>query len=106
MATYELVQGWTAVIDIDLLSRGESPSGDLTGMSAQLILTDLQGTAIDTTGDVSIPNTQAWTVRYAPDSTDLVPGTYRMRVKLTDNGGLVSYFPSGQPDRLVVHPNS
>lgn len=106
MATYELTEGWTAVIDIDLLSRGASPSGDLTGMTAALIITDRRGNVVNTTGDVSIPDTEVWRVRYAPDSTDITPGTYQMRVKITDNGGLVSYFPSGEADKLIVYPNN
>lgn len=99
---YELVEGWTASIDIRLLAMGATPSGTMGGMSAALVLKDELGNTIDTTGDVSIVDAAGWVVRYSPDPADLQPGTYQMRVKVTDSGGKVSYFPSGEPDFLRV----
>lgn len=101
MATlYEVVIGWTEPIDIDLLSKGATPTGSLSGTVA-LVLRDRHGTQIDTTGDVSIQDADDWVVRYTPDAADLTPGTYTGRVKVT-SGSNVSYFPSGEPDKWIV----
>jgi hypothetical protein len=102
MAVYVLVIGWTSPIDISLLTQGAAPSGSMAGMTAELVLNDRHGTVIDTTGDISIPDVNVWTVRYSPDPLDLVPGVYRMRVKITDSGGRVAYWPSSDPDVLMV----
>lgn len=98
---YGIVQGWTAPMDFNLLSKGASPSGDMVGMSAALILRNAERT-LDTSGDVTIPDTSLWTVRYTPDATDLVPGIFKMRIKVTDSGGAISYFPSDEWDIMEV----
>src|SRR5690349_20992095 len=103
MAAYDIVVGWTAPVDITLLSKGQAPTGTMAGMTAELVLQDRDGVAINTTGDMSIPDTDVWIVRYTPDPTDLVEGEYRMRVKVTDGTGHVSYFPNGHWDLLKVH---
>ena len=95
---YEIVEGWSGPIDIDLLSQGAVPSGTMAGMSCELILRDLSGNTLSTSGDVSITDPVNWTVRYSPDVADLVAGVYHGRVKVTDSGGLVTYFPSGAWD--------
>ena len=101
MAFYEIVEGWTAPVDITLLSKGIAPTGTMVGMSAELLIQDTDGNAIPTTGDVTIPNTSFWVVRYTPDATDLIEGTYRMRVKVSD-GTAISFFPNGYWDILKV----
>lgn len=99
---YDIVAGWTAPLDIHLLADDETPSGTMTGMTAELILRDRHNREIDTEGDVTIPDTDEWTVRYTPGEDDLIPGEYRMRIKVTDNGGDVAYFPNGEWDTLKV----
>ncbi len=106
MATYEITAGWTAALDIRLLNRGATPAGTMAGMTAELLLKDAAGNTIPTSGDVSIPDSGTWSVRYSPDPSDLTPGAYRMRVKVTDSGGKVAYWPSGTPDVLVVKPET
>lgn len=103
MATYEIVEGWTAPVDITLLSKRAAPEGTMAGMTAELILQDRDGVVIDTAGDMTIPDVNEWVVRYTPDSDDLVEGEYRMRIKVTDSGGRVSYFPNGHWDTLKVY---
>jgi hypothetical protein len=103
---YEIVAGWTAPIDIELLTRGAAPTGTMAGMTVRLLLMSKTGDEIDTVGDVTIEDTDVWVVRYAPDPSDLHPGVYRMRIKVTDSGGKVVYFPSGDPDVLVVRPET
>lgn len=100
--TYELVAGWTSPIDIDLLTKGQTPVGTMSGMTAALVLMDGRGVTIDTSGDVTIADATNWIVRYSPDATDLIPGIYRGRVKITDAGGAVAYFPSGEWDTWIV----
>jgi hypothetical protein len=104
--TYEIVEGWTGPLDIRLKSAGADPSGDMVGMSAALLLTNKAGDVVDTAGDVTIEDVDVWVVRYAPDPSDLQPGVYRMRIKVTDSAGKVVYFPSGDPDVLVVRPET
>ena len=106
MATYEIVAGWTGLIDINLLSQGAVPAGTMSGMTAALVLRDLAGNLLDTTGDVTVSDSTNWVVRYSPDATDLVPGVYHGRVKVTDSGGLVVYFPSGDFDTWIVRSES
>lgn len=99
---YELVAGWTSPIDIDLLTKGATPSGTMSGMTAALLLQDGKGNSIDTSGDVTIADATNWIVRYSPDAADLVPGVYHGRIKVTDAGGAVAYFPSGEWDRWII----
>lgn len=106
MATYEITEGWTGPLDIDLLSQGDTPSGTMSGMSVTLVLKDVQGVAVDTSGDLAIQDSSEWIVRWSPDAADLTPGTYRLRVKVTDGSSKVSYFPSGLPDTLIVRPEA
>jgi hypothetical protein len=101
--TVEVVAGWTADIDFDLKSMGTIPTGTMAGMSVTLVLTDRDtGVAIPTTGDCSIVDATNWIVRYTPDSTDLIAGTYHGRFKVTDASTKVAYFPSGEPDIWLV----
>jgi|SRR6185295_8921543 len=99
---YEITAGWTGPLEIRLLSNNKTPAGTMAGMTAALILKDKDGNAIDTSGDVSISDSDNWIVRYSPDPLDLTEGLYRMRVKVTDSGGKVVYFPSGQWDQLSI----
>ncbi len=99
---YEVVAGWTAPIDVDLLAKGETPSGTMAGMTVALVLRDHKGDTLDTSGDVSIEDSDGWIVRYTPDATDLVPGVYNGRFKVTDGSGGIAYFPSGEWDRWIV----
>jgi len=104
--TYEITAGWTAPIDIDLLTKGALPSGTMSGMTAAIVLKDRSGNTIDTSGDVTIADSTNWVVRYTPDATDLVPGVYLGRVKVTDSSSQVAYFPSGEADVWIVRPET
>ncbi len=99
---YDIVKDWTAPVDIDLLSQGETPEGTMAGMTVVLILKDEDGNSIDTSGDLVIQDSTLWKVRWTPDTSDLIVGIFRMRVKVTDVSGGVSFFPSGEWDTLYV----
>lgn len=102
MTTYEVVAGWSGPIDINLLAKGATPSGTMAGMTAELVLRDAAGTAIVTAGDVTISDSTNWVVTYTPDATDLTPGVYKGRIKITDASDGVVYFPSAEPDTWIV----
>ncbi len=80
---FELVEGWTR-------------------MTATLVLKDLDGNTVDTSGDVSIVDATNWQVRYTPDASDLVVGRYHGRFKVTDGSGGIAYFPSDEWDVWLI----
>lgn len=98
----ELVEGWTGPLEFQLLADGTAQ--DLTGMTVELILKDSEGTAITTTGDITVTGAATGEVTYAPDSADLAAAASPLasRFKVTDGSGKVVYFPSGEPDRWFV----
>lgn len=102
MSNYSVVAGWSSPIDFTLLSKGATPSGTTTGFSVVLVMRDLQGNTWDASGDCAFTNTTSWIVRWTPDTADLVPGVYRIRFKVTDASSGIAYFPSDEPDVLVV----
>jgi hypothetical protein len=91
---FEVVEGWTDPIVVNLLKAGETPSGTMVGMTASLVLRDNRGVLPDTAGDVTITDAVNWQVTYSPDAADLIEGTYRGRFKVVDGAGNVAYFPS------------
>src|SRR3990167_8123075 len=91
--TYNVVAGWTAAIDIDLKDDGATPSGTLGG-TVELVLKNAAGTSVDFSGDVAIQDATNWRIRISPDAADFVVGIYRGRIKVTDTGGKVAYFPN------------
>lgn len=106
METHDLVEGWTAPIDVYLLAGGAVPTGSMSGMSVELVLANRHGQIIQTAGDVSIQDTDNWVVRYTPSPGDLVasPYAYYGRFKVTDQVGGISYYPSGEPDEWKIRP--
>lgn len=102
---YELVEGWTSPIDVDLRDDGAIPSGTLGG-TVTLALKDKDGNIINMTGNVTIQDATNWRVRVNPDASDFVQGTYRGRFKVTDSGGKISYFPNQHYDVWIVHPET
>lgn len=98
---FEVVEGWTGPLDFNLLADGAIPAAALAG-EVELILKKADGTVLATTGDVAILDSAAWSVRYSPDPSDMVAGTYRGRFKHTDTGGKVTYFPNGVWDQWKI----
>ena len=97
-----ITEGTTANMDFVLTADGAAVN--LTGATVTLVLTDKDGTAVTTTGDVSIVTAADGKVRYAPDAADLVASTspYRARFKVTDSGGQIAYYPSGLADIWTI----
>jgi hypothetical protein len=121
MGLIKAVEGWTGALDFMLDADG-SPE-DLTGMAIVLIMTHQDGTAFSIQGSVAPVLPQTGTdkgkARFSPHADDLLPVaikdvtaslkvsdaagslTYferRGRFRVTDGGGKVVYFPSGEPD--------
>lgn len=92
------VEGETAPRDFILQEDGAA--FNLTGLTVELVLKDKNGSAVDMTGDVSVPTPAAGLVRVTPDSTDLTLARSGMfaRFKVTDGAGGIGYFPRGEPD--------
>jgi hypothetical protein len=98
----EIIEGWTGPIDFALKADGSAV--DLNGITVTLLLKGNDGLAVDTTGDISILDSTAGTVRYLPDAADLTAAKspYKARFKLVDGTGAIAYCPSGARDRWDV----
>ena len=96
-----VVEGTTANLDFRLTADGAAVN--LTGATVVLLLYDKDGTAITTTGDVTVIDATDGQVRYAPDAADLDPAVtpHRARFKVTISSQ-DSFYPSGPADRWVV----
>jgi hypothetical protein len=103
MAVFELVEGWTGPLDFVLKADGVVV--DLTGMTVDLLLTGKDGSAIDTTADVTVPTPASGLVRYSPDAADVLLSKtpLKARWKVTDGAGKVVFFPNGMPDIWQVY---
>src|SRR5207249_5895548 len=99
MIAIEIVEGWTDPIDFQLLKQtdagGPFAPADLTGWTVTLLLSAVDGTAIDTTGDLSPITIASGTFRFTPDADDLKAkdSIVRARFKAV-NGAKVAYFPN------------
>ena len=108
MTTLEAVAAQTAPIYLYLKNDGATPTNPdgtaltMSGMTMVLIVTDLDGNSRTIAGAMSIETSASWLVKYAPDAADLAVGTWRYRVKVTDSGGKIGYFPSATWDQLIV----
>ena len=99
-----ITAGTTA--NLDFLLTANRSAVNLTGATVTLVLKDKNGTAVTTTGDISVISATGGTVRYAPDATDLVASAspHRARFKVTDSGGQIAYYPSDKADIWTVTP--
>ncbi len=101
--THHVVEGQTSPYDIDLKDDGLTPDGVLGG-TIDLIIKNADGVQIPLTGNVTIQDAANWRVRVNPDSTDFsTPGIYRGRIKVTDSGSKVAYFPNSTWDVWIIH---
>lgn len=102
MATTDIVEGWTGNLDFQLKSDGAVVN--LTGMTVELILTDKDGAAITTAGNITVFDAANGKVRYIPDAADLddAKSPYTARWKVTDGAGKIVFFPNGVSDVYLV----
>lgn len=100
--TYEIAAGWTAPVDIELLTHGAVPSGTMSGMSVAITMRErLTGTAVVNPGTIAVQDSANWVVQFTP-AAGMVSGDYYGRVKVTDVLGGIAYFPSDEPDLWMV----
>jgi len=102
----KMVEGETADQDIYLLNAAGTAFDLSSASGVTLIIKDREGTAVDTTGDASVPApaTQG-IVRYSPDSTDFTAAKspFYLHVKFTI-AGKDFYIPKGPAHVITVSP--
>ncbi len=103
MITVELTEGWTAAIDMQLVTS--SGAFDVTGGTVDLVLRDKDGQQVTTSSNVQIFTASQGVIRFNPDAGDLQArrAPYSARYRVTDAVSKVAYFPSGKPDRWEVY---
>lgn len=97
--------GRTAPIILYLQEDDQDIDG--TGLTvSDVILTGIDGQAIDTAGKFEWEEQDEGSVSYSPASSDFVPerSPYRISVKLTDGTGKVRYYPEEFTAEIVVSP--
>lgn len=99
---YAVVEGWTAPIDITLLSKCKTPAGTMAGLTAALELFNSDGVKISLSGVTTIQDSTNWIVRFSPAASDFLVGAYTGRVKLTDSSNNVAYMPNEEADKWLV----
>ena len=99
-----ITAGTTASLDFRLTADGSAVN--LTGATVTLVLKNKSGTAVTTTGNITVISATGGTVRFAPDATDLVAtdSPLHARFKVTDSSSKIAYYPSGKADIWTVTP--
>lgn len=98
-----VTQGETASLRFQLLEDGVAI--DLTPFTVTLELSDRFGTAVTTTGLVTLPDAANGYVDLTPSSTtmfDVVKSPYAARFKLVDVSNGISYVPRGLREQWTV----
>jgi len=100
--SWSLVEGWTEDVDYTLSIDGTA--FNLTGHTVALQAKKQDGTVITLTGAVIVTAATTGKVRYNPSAGDILQanGPMLIRWKVTDGGGLIAYFPNGDPERWNV----
>jgi uncharacterized phiE125 gp8 family phage protein len=104
MPELKLVEGYTGLIDETLKSNGVVI--DLTGMTVALILQKADGSPVDTTANVTVPDAVNGLVRYSPDAGDLLAleTPHVARWQVTDGIGKIVFVPSDAGEVWEVQP--
>lgn len=103
---FDLVEGWTAPVDYQLLAAGVAISfSGMTSTQIAMELLDRNDVASTSTGPLSILDSTGGTVRFLPTSTmdfqeRLSP--YYLRFLVIDGTGRITYFPNADPEVLTV----
>jgi len=99
MSNYTIVAGTTTPLRFQLLEAG-SPI-NLFGITVTLILSDRNGTTVDTPGTVTTVDSDEGIVQLAPTDEDVFVSAnspYTARWKLEDLTAKISYVPTGPRD--------
>ena len=102
----DVVEGWTAQIQLILKADGTRVIFSSTGDTPELILKNRYGTVFSTSGDVAWAFASCGVVGYTPGVKDLLAAgsPYVARFKVTDSGNKIVFFPNGAPDKWTVWP--
>jgi hypothetical protein len=98
----EIVEGWTDALPFTL--EADEVAIDLSGCTVTAVLKDNKGIVVDTTSDVTVTDSTAGQVEYAPDAVDFDAdlSPYSLRFRVVDIGGNVVYFPSADAELIKV----
>ncbi len=108
VTTLDVIAGQTAPLYISLKMDGALPTNPdgtaltMSGMSCEFVVHDYGGNALAISGAVTLESAAAWLVKYSPAAGDFIVGNWRWRLKVTDSGGKIGYFPSAGYDELNV----
>ena len=99
----EVVAGWTGGLAFTLKADGSAVN--LTGCTVSAVLRDCNGTAVDTTGDVTVTGTTSGQVTYTPDAADFSTSgqPFRLRFKVVDQTSAITYYPNDEASLIAVH---
>lgn len=99
----EVVAGWTGGLSFTL--KSDAVAVDLSGCTVTASMFDCNGTAIDTTSDVTVTGTTSGQVTYTPDAADFTTANqpYRIRFKVIDGTGAITYYPNADAALIKVH---
>jgi hypothetical protein len=98
-----IVEGWTGSLTFTLRADGDAV--DITGLTVQIVLSDChRRTVVDSSSGVTVTDSTAGTVEYAPSSSDFSArlSPYRVRFRLIDTSSKIVYFPNGDHDLIGV----
>jgi hypothetical protein len=97
-----LVEGWTERIRQTLL--GDNAAVNLTGLTVSLQLYDRNDRLTTPSGAAGIDTAAAGIAYFDPAGGDLLArlSPYRIRWKVVDGSGKITYFPNDSPDLWIV----
>jgi hypothetical protein len=101
-ALFEIAEGWTEPLDVQLLLSGAA--FDATGMTVTATVRDRNGAVVNV-ACAWVMQTSA-IARLSPVSTDFVAanGPYTVRFKVVDGSGKVTFFPPTTASSVNVYP--
>lgn len=96
------MEGWTAPLDWVLKTNGMPQ--DVRDMTVEAVIKTAGGVRISTTDDVVVTLSTGGLVRLNADQVDFraYRSPYTLRFLVTDVGGKIAYFPSGEPITIRV----
>ena len=100
-----VIEGQTARVLFQLTEDGSPFDGTGFTVSAMFI-TGADGVAVTTTAKFGWDTQATAIVYFDPGATDFddAKQPYRLRVKLTDGGGKIRFYPDGASAEIMVRP--
>lgn len=96
----KIVEGWTAPLQFQLFIGGAT--ANLANQTLSCQIRSASGAAVSGYGTVEVTDAASGRVDLSPGA-GLVAGTYKMRLRATDQNGKVAFYPSaGDPITITV----